>query len=201
MADWEEKLPPIVRERLAKAGDMTSDEKERMKDSANLDSLLSEFYREVLNSEGLWTTLKEYRDHGKGYLLKEVQLKLIDSLSLGSRSAEIQKRKEGILAIETLKEHQNTPMLEAGLNSIEQLLRKCSEEVQQVYNELRAQIERDPRLRMEQVKQGQNTVIVQLSVDEAVKRNPQWRNFLSQHEVRCSQEFTRIIEGLKMGVR
>ena len=201
MADWEENLPPIVRERLARAGDMTSDEKERMKDSENLDSLLSEFYRETLNSEGLWATLKEYRDHGKGYLLKEVQLKLIDSLSLGSRSAEIQKRKEGILAIETLKEHQNTPMLEAGLNSIEQLLRKYGEQVQQVYDELRAQVERDPRLRMEQVKQGQNTVVMQLSVDEAVKRNPQWRNFLSQHEGRCSQEFTRIIEGLKMGAR
>ncbi len=201
MTDWEEKLPPIVRERLAKAGDLTSEEKERMKDSERLDSLLSEFYTEALTSEGLWAALKEYRDHGKGRLLKEVQLKLIDSLSFSSGPAEIQKRKEGILAVETLKEHQNTPVLEAGLNSIEQLQRRYGEEVQRAYNELRAQVERDPRLRMEQVKQGQNTAMVQLSVDEAVKRNPQWQEFLSQHEKRYGQEFARIMEGLKMGAK
>ncbi len=201
MTDWEEKLPPIVRERLAKAGELTSEEKERMKDSERLDSLLSEFYTEELTSEGLWTALKEYGDQGKGQLLKEVQLKLIDSLSFSSGLEEIQKRKEGILAVETLKEQQNTPVLEAGLNSIEQLQRRYGEEVQRAYDELRAQVERDPRLRMEQVKQGQNTAMVQLSADEAVKRNPQWREFLSQHEKRYSEEFARIIEGLKTGAK
>jgi hypothetical protein len=197
MADWEERLPPIVRERLARMGDMTSEEKERMKDSDVIDSLLSEFYRDELNSEGLWRRLKELQEAGKGRLLREVQLRLIASLSLNSVSADVQKRKEGILALEGLKDEQHTSALEGGLNSIADLQIRYADEMQRVYEELRAQVERDPRLRVEQVRQGQNTGLVQLSVEEAVKRNPQWRDFLVQHENRYSEEFARVLQLLE----
>lgn len=201
MAEWEEKLPPLVREKLARIGKPTPEEKEMMKDTEQLNFLLSEFYKGQLDSEGLWERLKGYKDQGKGSLLKEAQIKLIDSLRLGSAPAEFQKRKEGILAIETLKEAPNTSVLEPTLDSIEELQRRYRDEMQQAYNNLRAQVERNPRLRVEQVKQGQTTVIMQLSVDEAVKRNPQWQNFLSQHERRYGQEFAKITERLKMEVK
>jgi hypothetical protein len=200
MGEWEEKLPPIVREKLAKVGEATPEEKERIKDSEKLDSLLATFYKGQLSSEELWTRLKEYKDQGKETLLREAQLKLIDSVSPGIALAELQRRKEGILAIETLKEVPNTSVLELSLNSIEELQRSYRDEMQQVYNNIKAQVERNPQLRMEQVKQGQTTVIRQLSVDEAVKRNPQWQDFLSQHEKRYGQEFTRLIDRLKMAV-
>ncbi len=194
MADWEERLPPIVRERLARMGDMTSEEKERMKDSEVVDSLLSRFYRDELNAEGLWKRLKGLQEGGKGRLLREVQLRLIESLSLNSVSADVQRRKEGILAVEGLKDDQHTSALEGGLNSIAELQRRYADEMQRVYEELRSQVERDPRLRVEQVRQGQNTALVQLSVEEAVKRNPQWREFLAQHESRYSEEFARVLQ-------
>ena len=197
MTDWEEKLPPIVRDRLARMGDMTSEEKDQMKDSEVIDSLLSRFYREKLNAEGLWKRLKGLNAAGKGHLLKEVQVRLIDSLSLNSGSADVQKRKEGILAVEGLKEEQHTSALEGGLNSLVDLQRRYGDEMQRVYAELRSQVERDPRLRLEQVRQGQNTALVQLSVEEAVKRNPQWRDFLAQHESRYSEEFARMLQRLK----
>jgi len=197
MADWEERLPPIVRERLARMGDMTSEEKERMKDLDVVDSLLSGFYRDEFNSEGLWKKLKGLQEAGKGRLLREVQLRLIKSLSLNSVSADVQKRKEGILALEGLKDEQHTSALEGGLNSISDLQRRYADEMQRVYEELRSQVERDPRLRVEQVKQGQNTGMVQLSVEEAVKRNPQWRDFLVQHEDRYSEEFARVLQRLE----
>jgi hypothetical protein len=197
MTDWEERLPPIVRERLARTGDMTSEERERMKDSEVVDSLLSRFYRDELDSEGLWKRLKELHEVGKGHLLREVQLRLIDSLSLNSGSADVQKRKEGILALEGLKDEQHTSAVEGGLNSIADLPRRYADEMQRVYEQLRAQVERDPQLRIEQVRQGQNTALVQLSVEEAVKRNPQWRDFLAQHESRYSEEFARMVQRLK----
>lgn len=197
MTDWEESLPPIVRERLARMGDMTSEERERMRDSEVVDSLLAGFYRDEFDSEGLWRRLKEVHEAGKGHLLREVQLRLIDSLSLNSGSADVQRRKEGVLALEGLKDEQHTSALEGGVNAIADLQRRYADEMQRVYEELRAQVERDPRLRVEQVRQGQNTALVQLSVEEAVKRNPQWRDFLAQHESRYSEEFARMLQWLK----
>jgi len=197
MTDWEERLPPIVRERLARMGDMSSEERERMKDSEVIDSLLSRFYRDELDSEGLWNRLKELHEVGKGHLLRGVQLRLIESLNLNSGSADVQKRKEGILALEGLKDEQHTSALEGGLNSMVDLQRRYADEMKRVYEELRSQVERDPRLRVEQVRQGQNTALVQLSVEEAVKRNPQWRDFLAQHESRYSEEFARMLQRLK----
>lgn len=200
MTSWEDRLPPIARERLARAGDVTPEERERMKDSERVDSLLSEFYREGLSSEGLWAKLRQYVEEGKGHLLTEVQSRLVDSLSLGSSPPEIEKRKSGLLAIESLKSEKKTPALEAGLRLIEELRKRYGEETQQVYERLRAEVERNPRLRMEQVKQGQNTMLVQLTVDEAVKRLPQWADFLVQHENRYTEEFGRAIHRLKVDV-
>ena len=197
MTDWQEKLPPIVRDRLAKMGDMTSEERQRMKDSEVVDSLLSAFYQDELDSEGFWERLRQLRDGGKGYLMSEVQARLIDSLRLTSPAPDVQRRKEGILALESLKEEQHTSAVEAGLHALDELQRRYADEIQRVYEQLRNQIERDPRLRMEQVRQGSKTVLVQLSVEEAVKRNPQWREFLAQHEKMYNDEFARVLERLK----
>ena len=107
MAEWEEKFPPLIREKLARIGKVTPEEKERMQGSEQLDSILSEFYKGQLDSEGLWKRLKEYKEQGKESLLKEAQMKLVNSISRGNAVADFQKRKGGILAIETLKEDQN----------------------------------------------------------------------------------------------
>jgi len=197
MPEWEENLPPIMREKLARIGEVTPGEKERMKDLDEMTSLLLRFYKGELSAEGLWKELKDYKDKGKGYLFREAQVKLIDSLSLGSAEAEFQKRRDGVLAIESLKEHRNTAMLEQSLNSIKGLQTKYRDEMEKAYNNLKSQVERNPQLRMHQVKQGQATVVVQLTVDEAVKISPEWKRFVASHEKRYGQEFARAMERLR----
>ncbi len=201
MREWEKELSPLIKEKLARIGEITSEEREVMKDFERLDSLLSEFYKGQLDAEGLWRRLKEYKEQGRASLLKEAQLKLIDSLNLGSIAAEFQKRRDGILAIETLKESQNTSMLESTLNLIEGLQRRYKEELQQAYGNLKAQVEGNPQLRAQQVKQGQMTVVMQLTVDEAIKNNPQWKASLANHEKRYNQEFARVIEKVREEVK
>ena len=201
MTDWEDSLPPRVRERLAKAGDLSSEEKERMQYSRELDSLLSRFYRDELDSEGLWVRLRDYAAQGKGYLLRDVQVKLLDSLNLGSSDMDIERRKDGVLAVESVKEDPDTATLEVGLNGISDLRKSYEDELQRAYAQVRAQVERDPRQRVEQVKQGENVGMVQLTVDEAVRRNPQWQEFLAQHEKRYTEEFARLIDRLKLDLR
>ena len=177
MKDWEEKLSPLMREKLAKIGERTPEEKERMRDQEKIKFILAEFYKGQLDPDGLWQKLKE---EGKPTLLKEAQLNLIGSLSLGSSPVEFQKRRNGILAIETLKEEQNTSVLELNLNSIEGLQKRAEEERNQAYNNFKAQIERNPQLRVRQqqvrTQQGQQmTMISELSVDGAIKQLPQWQ--------------------------
>lgn len=194
MAEWEEKLPPIMREKLARIGEVTPEEKESMKEIEQLTSILSEFYKDKLNPEGLWKKLKEYKDKGKGYLLKEAQVKLLDSLSLAGDAVELQKRRRGILAIETIKEDQNTAILEQSLNSIEGLQKRYLEEMEEAYSSLKAQVERNPQLRMQQ---GQNSTVMQLTVEEAVKNSAEWKNFAANHEKGYSQEFAKVVDKLK----
>ncbi len=44
MTDWEKDLPPIARERLAKIGELTAEEKAQLVDSQKADSLLAQFF-------------------------------------------------------------------------------------------------------------------------------------------------------------
>jgi hypothetical protein len=194
MRNWEKDLSPIARERLAKIGELTQEEKEKMLDSEKVNSLLSEFYQGQIDPESLWKRLKE---EGKPSLLREAQVRLVDSLSFGSIPAELQRKRDGILAIETLKKEQNTSVIELNLNLMEDLPKRYRAEIEQAYNGIRAEVERNPRLRVKQVQQGQNTMVIQLTVDEAIKQLPQWRDFLSNQEKIYSQEFARVMERLK----
>lgn len=202
MTDWERRLSPLAREKLARIGDPTPEEKERMKDQQELKSLLAEFYRGELGPESLWRRLGEQR---KTYLLKEAQINLIDSLSPASSRSEFQKRKEGILAIESLKPEQNTSLIELNLNSLESLQKTFSEEKERAYNDIKGQVERNPQLRIQQrqVQTQQGTAIVQieLSVEEAVRANPQRQQFLSDHEKQYDQEFQKVKEKLRQTVK
>lgn len=194
MANWEKDLSPIARERLARIGELSHEEKEKIIDSEMVNSLLSEFYQDQINSEILWKRLKEA---GRTSLLGETQIRLIDSLSLGSTPAELQRRREAILAIETLKEEQNTSIVELNLKLLEDLQKKYRAEVEQAYDNIRAEVERNPQLRVKQIQQGQSTMMVQLNVEEAIKQLPQWRDFLSNHERRYRQEFAKVLDKLK----
>jgi hypothetical protein len=194
MKNWEKDLPPIARDRLAKIGELTPEEKERMLDSEKVDSLLSEFYQGQIDPESLWKRLKE---EGKPSLLREAQLRLVDSLTFGITPAELQRKRDGILAMESLKKGQNTSVIELSLKRMEDLQKRYRAEIEQAYDGIKTEVERNPRLRVKQVQQGQNTMVIQLTVDEAVKQLPQWRDFLSNQEKRYSQEFAGVIERLK----
>jgi len=194
MTHWERDLPPIARERLSRIGELTEEEKQKMVDGGKVDSLLSEFYQDKIDAESLWKRLK---NEGRPSLLREAQTRLIDSLSLGSTAAELQKRRDGILAVETLKAEQNTPVVELNLKLMEDLQNRYKGEIDQAYTSLRAEVERNPQLRVKQVQQGQSAMLVQLTVDEAIAQLPRWQDFLSKHQKRYSQEFARVTEALK----
>lgn len=196
--DWEEDLPPIARERLARIGELTRAEKEQVIDSERVDSILSEFHQGRMGAEDLW---KRLREEDRPSLLREAQVKLVDSLSFGSGGTDMQRRREAVLAIESLKEQQNTSLVEHRLTLMEDLQRAYRAEVEQAHDRIRAEVERNPQPRVKQVQQGADTVLVELTTDEAIRQLPQWQDFLSQQEGRYRQEFARAADTLKRELR
>jgi len=184
-------------EKAAKIGEFTPEEKALLKEQEELKLLLSEFYRGKLDRNGLWQHLK-----GKNpFILKEAQEYLTDSLGLSLTPEELKTRKDGILAIETLKEKQRTPAIEQLLDSIEILLEEYQDRKKGIVDELRAEIERNPQMRLQPVRtpDGRTAFQASLSVDEAVQARVS--EFLAEHEKVYSAEFMRLIHRLKQEIR
>jgi hypothetical protein len=201
MSKWEDDLPPRIKERLAQIGDLTPEEKQRMKDLEQLDGLVSDYFKGELSGDDFWQKLNEYKKRGSVDVLAAAQIKLIETLRLGSNGEELAKRREGVLAIESLKDEQNMPLFEQGFDAITGLQSQHSQEKDQVYNSLKAQVEQDPKLRMQQIQQGGQTMMMQLNVEDAIKMNPQYKNFLTQHEAKYSEAFVQLINGFKAGIK
>jgi len=187
----------IAMEKTAKVKELTPEEKEKMKDQEEVKSLLSEFYRGEIDSNALWQRLKG----SKQSMLKEAQLALIETLRPRISTIELRKRKEGILAIESLKEAQNISTFEAMLNFIEFLQKDYEEKEEKIANYLREEIERNPQLRMQPVKTSDGKTVMQmtLSADEAVEKR--LADSLSDYEEQYNREFTEQIEKLKKEIK
>ncbi len=180
-------------EKAEELGKLTDVENEKMKKEEELKSLLSEFYKGRIDRDGLWQRLKGSAPS----FLKEVQQNLADSIGLGSTSEEFQKRKDGILAIETLKDTRKVPEIEDILAEIESLRNEYQEGKDKVAQELREAVEKNPQLRMQPVRTPDGKTVYQaaVSVDEAVQARIS--EFLAQHEETFGAEFNKMIMSLK----
>jgi hypothetical protein len=183
-------------EKAAGIGELTPEEKERIKDQEKVRSILAEFYKGKIDRDGLWQKLKG----SKPFILKEAQQHLVDSIGLGSIPGEFQLRKDGILAIENLKDKKNVSAIEQTLNSLKNLQKEYQEGKEKAAQELREAVERNPQLRLKPIRTPDGRTVYQaaLSVDEAVQAR--LAEFLSEHEMRYSQQFSRLIEKLKKEV-
>jgi hypothetical protein len=183
----------IALEKSTKLKKLTLEEKEKINAEKKIKSLLAKFFKGRLSTNELWQNLKGE----KLIVLKKAQSILINSLSIKISSYEFKSRKNAILAIETLKEVKNTSTIELMLNEIIFLRKDYKKKKEEAKNILEKKIEKDPQARLKTVKQGQGMAIMQLSVEEALNENPQWKKFVKRHEKEYSQKFVNIIEKLK----
>ncbi|MFC1951321.1 hypothetical protein ACFLXN_02815 [Chloroflexota bacterium] len=201
MTSWEDGLPPRVRERLEQIGDLTPEEKQRMKDDEVLSGLVVDYFKGELSTDDLWQKLKAYKDEGKTAILKDVQIKIMDAIRFGTSDDELASQKKGLVAIESLKDEPDMALFEQGFDAIANLKRQYEQEKTQVYQAIKGQVEQNPDLRMQQVQQGGQRIVMQLSVEDAIKMNPQYKNFLTQHETKYNQAFSEMIDGIRTAIK
>lgn len=176
---------------------LTPQERERLRDEERLKALLADFYRAKVSREELWSGMKDY-----SLTLKvDAQRMMAESIRLGSSEHEYRLRRDGILAIESLKENQNTSALETHLNTVERLQRDYAESKRAAIEELRAAVESNPQLRAMPVRTPDGRTVYQaaMSVDEAVQARIS--EFLAENERRFEAALSQIITRLKAEMR
>lgn len=191
-------LSPLAKERLARIGEPSQEEKDKLRHSQEISSLLSSYFTGKLSVESLWTKLKEYKDEGKEFMIREAQLNLVGAISLGSNALDFNRCREGILAVETLKDDSKYSILEANLKSIESLGNQYNQEREQAFNSIKSNIERQLEAVAQQVAQrtgGQ--VDVKSSAELNVTSSPQWREFISRHEKEYQTRFQTYLIQLR----
>lgn len=194
-------LSPRARERLARIGELSQEEKDRLKHSEELTRLLSDYFTGKLGPEALWMSLKEYKHQGKESVIKEAQLSLINALSLESSEPDFERCREGILAVETLKGAGQYLDLELNLNSLHRLRQQYREEKGRAFNAIKADIERQVEMAAQQIAQQMGNkalpVDVQASAEASVRNNAQWKDFSFRHEARYQFAFKERLAQLR----
>lgn len=184
-------------EKINEIEGFTPEEKTELKDREQLKSLLAAFYRGELKRDEMWEKFRGMKPH----LLGEAQRNLAGSLRLLNAPEEFQLRKDGLLAIEALKEKRNSAALENTLNAIARLQKEYREGKERALRELRAAIEQNPQMRMRPVRTSDGRTVYQpaLSVDEAVQSRI--AEFLDDHEMRFETMFGQALERLEKELR
>ena len=130
-------------------------------------------------------------------MLKQAQENMSDYIGLGGLHEEVQKRRDGIRAIETLKDQQNTSTIELILDAINRIRSEYQEGRENAEEELKAAVESNPQMRLRPVRtpDGRTALQATLSVDEAVQAR--LSEFMSQHEEHYGAELEQMIMKLK----
>ncbi len=187
----------IALEKADKVGVLSPEEKERMQDEGKIAEILKDFFQGRIDSNSLWQKLRG----SKPSVLRMAQTTLIDSMSLNSLLEQMESRQKAILAIETLKDRQNTVVIESSLKALAVIMKEYEEVKAKVAADLRKHVESNPQLRMKPVRTPDGKTIMQMAVtvDEAVKAKMD--EFLSEHEEQYTNEFAGIIEELKIQIK
>jgi len=190
-------LSPLARERLAKIGAVSQEEQETIRRSGELDSLLSQYFKGELSSEDLWKRLKALKEQTGEPITTEAQSKLVDTLRLQMSQEDFDQRRQAILAIETMKTEGKYSSLELVLNSIETLRQKYAQSNEQTYHQLKGAVESQLQAVARQAMRRGMKIDMESSVDANVKNSPQWKQFISQHDIANEEMFNRYIAKLR----
>lgn len=186
----------IALERANKIGSLSNEEKKKIRDEEKISNILTDYFKGKIDANGLWQNFKDIDPS----LLSLAQQKLIDTISINSLPEEIKSKKQAILALETLKKQPDTVVIESSLQALEMLKKEFEEMKDKIVDDLKRHIEANPHLRMKQMRTSDGRIIqIALSVEDAVKAKLE--EFLPQHEEQYSNEFTNILEELKLQVK
>ena len=73
-------LSPLAKERLARIGNLSPEESKLLELNRKLESLLSQYFTDIITSEDLWKKVKELKEQRGSTVPAQAQVKLLNSL-------------------------------------------------------------------------------------------------------------------------
>ena len=99
MEDWEKGLSPLAKSRLARLGGLSDEDRQRMKETEELDALLEGFFRDELDVGGLWESLRGLQDQGRQHLLRHAYERLRGSFKWKGLPIAFEEGSDGTLTL------------------------------------------------------------------------------------------------------
>ncbi len=194
-------LSPLAKEKLARIGDLSPAEKEKLKVSEKLTQLLAGYFTNKIDVNSLWLELKKYKEQGHESIVREAQRRLLNAITLTGNQADFEHCRSALLGCETIKEHSRYPDLEHGLKMLESLRLQYQQEKERAFNNIKRSIQQQVEMAAKQVLRQSNnrniSVDVEGSVEATARTSPQWRNFLIEHDRIYGQKFDELIARIK----
>ena len=157
-----------------------------------LKEIMAPFFKDKMDAEGLWHKLEDKEEE----YLSEAQLMLIESIGLRNSSDQIKRRKEAVVAVESLKESGNTTFFEKQFTQAQSL--------QQQYQTQKKQLDEQVKQHLEQAQgQGQNPLAAAQSGNNEGQNgmNAQMKQQLAQKvsefQESFNKRFNKLIDKMK----
>jgi len=190
-------LSPLAKERLARIGSLSPEESKQLERNRELESLISQYFTDIITSEELWKKVKELKEQRDSTIPAQAQVKLLNSLRLQMSNDDLKQRRIAILALETIKNEQKYTEVEMYFNSIESIRKKYTQSKEQGYEQLKSGMEAQLSAAVQQAsKQGMN-VDIDRSLEANIKNSQQWKAFISELETNAETMFNELIDKLK----
>ncbi len=169
---------------LARADELTNNSEEKINTvelREKLKPLLAKFFKSQIDKDQFWQEMKD----AETVELVEAQLMLINSVGLRNQPEQINRRKEAVLALESLKEQQKTAYLEQSFDQLVGLQQQYSEQREQINDKIKSQMEK-------QRQQGQG-------LDNQAKT--QLSQQVQRFQKMFNDKFNKLLESLKEAVQ
>jgi len=182
----------IALEKSKKIERLSAQEMAEIKQQEKIDAILAQYYKDQIESDDLWYRLKGISSK---YLLK-AQNNFLQSLTFQSNDYDIKKRRTGILAIENLKESNQSSDIEYYLQQLIKIKDEFIKNKEQLRENLQKELARDPQKRLQTFQQGNQIIVKQLSLEEALDQNQQLKQHMQQTEKQFKKQFNFAKEKL-----
>ena len=190
-------LSPLAKERLARIGNLSPEESKLLELNRKLESLLSQYFTDIITSEDLWKKVKELKEQRDSTIPAQVQVKLLNSLRLQMGDDDLKQRRIAILALETIKNEQKYAEIETHFNSIESIRIKYTQSKEQGFEQLKSGMEAQLQAAVQQAGRQAVNVDINRSLEANVKNSQQWKSFISELENNVEAMFSELIDMMK----
>ena len=157
----------------------------------NLKKIMGPFFKGEMDAEGLWHELKDEKDT----VLVEAQLMLVESIGLRNSSDQIRRRKEAVVAVDSLRESGKSSYFEKAFTQAESL--------QQQYETQKKQLDKQLRQHLQNA-QGADNPLAAASNDDNRMNNQmkqQLAEKVSEFQRNFNKRFDKLINEIKEEIK